>query len=62
MTAFATVLGFPADDLAAMAGVAAATDPRLHRNHAELARLAWNARRLTGDQLSEVLDLARRLR
>ncbi|MEU8051088.1 hypothetical protein [Micromonospora haikouensis] len=62
VTAFATVLGFPANDLAAVAGVAAATDPRLHRNHAELARLAWDARRLTGDQVSEVLDLARGLR
>ncbi|MEV0809730.1 hypothetical protein [Micromonospora sp. NPDC050200] len=62
VTSFATVLGIPDDDLAAVAGVAAATDPRLHRNHVELARLAWDARRLTGEQLSEVLDLARRLR
>ncbi|MBB4958311.1 hypothetical protein [Micromonospora polyrhachis] len=62
VTAFATVLGIPDDDLAAVAGVAAATDPRLHRNHVELARLAWDARRLTSEQLSEVLDLARRLR
>lgn len=62
VTAFATVLGIPDDDLAAVAGVAAATDPRLHRNHVELARLAWDARRLTGEQLPEVLDLARRLR
>ncbi|WP_141722428.1 hypothetical protein [Micromonospora haikouensis] len=62
VTAFATVLGFPADDLAAVAGIAAAADPRLHRSHVELAGLAWDARRLTGDQLSEVLNLARRLR
>ncbi|MEU1238251.1 hypothetical protein [Micromonospora aurantiaca] len=62
VTSFATVLGIPDDNLAAVAGVAAATDPRLHRNRVELARLAWDARRLTGEQLSEVLDLAGRLR
>ncbi|OKI63422.1 hypothetical protein A6A27_26775 [Micromonospora sp. CB01531] len=62
VTAFATVLGIPDDDLAAVAGVAAATDPRLPRNHVELARVAWDARQLTGEQLSEVFDLARSLR
>ncbi|WP_141725314.1 hypothetical protein [Micromonospora pallida] len=62
VTAFATVLGIPDDDLAAVAGVGAAINPRLHRNHVELARLAWDARRLTGEQLSEVFDLTTRLR
>ncbi|MEU6073844.1 hypothetical protein [Micromonospora sp. NPDC047074] len=62
VTAFATVLGIPDDDLAAVAGVAAATDPRLHRDRVELARLAWEARRLTSEQLSEVLDVACRQR
>jgi hypothetical protein len=62
VTAFATVLGIADDDLTAITGITAATDLRLHRNHAELARLAWDARRLTAEQLSEVLDLASRLR
>ena len=62
VTAFATVLGIPGDDLAAVAGVAAATEPRLHRNHVELAQLAWEARRLRSEQLAEVLDLAECLR
>ncbi|WP_433076942.1 hypothetical protein ACQP1P_33235 [Dactylosporangium sp. CA-052675] len=61
VTAFATVLGIAGDDLTAVTGIAAATDLRLHRNHTELARLAWDARRLTNEQLSEVLDLAGRL-
>ncbi|SBT42075.1 hypothetical protein [Micromonospora auratinigra] len=60
VTAFATVLGIPEDDLAAVAGVPAATAPRRHRDHVELARLAWDARRLDSEQLSEVLDVARR--
>ncbi|AEV84816.1 hypothetical protein ACWT_3793 [Actinoplanes sp. SE50] len=62
VTAFATVLGIPADELAAVTGVAAAVDPMLHGNHAELAELAWAARRLDGNQLAEALELATELR
>lgn len=61
VTAFASVLGVPENDLAVIVGVSAATETRLHRNHVKLALLAWDARRLTGEQLSEVLDLARDL-
>jgi hypothetical protein len=62
ITAFAAVLGVPADDLAAVTGVAAATDLDRHPAHAELARLAWDARRLTGEQLAHVLKVAGNLR
>lgn len=62
VTAFATVLGIRDDDLAAVAGVDPAAAPRRHPDHGQLARLAWDARRLTDAQLSEVIDLARRLR
>lgn len=47
VTAFATLLGIPDGDLATITGVTAATEPRLHPNHAELPGLAWEARRLT---------------
>ncbi|MBU2670148.1 hypothetical protein KOI35_42270 [Actinoplanes bogorensis] len=62
VTAFATVLGIPDDELAAVAGVAAAVGPKLLRNHAQLAQLAWDARRLDDDQLSEAFELATELR
>ena len=58
VTAFAATLGIPDADLSAITGVPAAAEPRLHRSHAELAGLAWEARRLTDGQLSQVLDLA----
>jgi hypothetical protein len=61
VTAFAAVLGIPEADLAAMTGVEPADNPRIHPNRAELAELAWQARRLTGDQLSEAVHLAWRL-
>jgi hypothetical protein len=63
VSAFAAVLGIPAEDLVAVTGVGPPEDSeRLHPHRAELAALAWDARRLTSDQLSRVLRLADKLR
>jgi hypothetical protein len=61
VTAFAATLGVSDADLAAITGVPAAAEAQLHRSHGELAQLAWDARRLTDGQLSQVLDLAKSL-
>jgi transcriptional regulator with XRE-family HTH domain len=58
LTAFAAVLGIPAADLSAMTGVEPASNPWVHPYRAELAALAWDARRLTADQLSETVAFA----
>jgi len=56
VSAFAAVLGIPAADLAAMTGVPPADRMAVrHPHRAELAALAWDARRLTGEQIAEVL-------
>lgn len=57
---FATVLGVPAGDLAALAGI---RQPEgigpPHPAAADVAELTWEARRLTADQLRRVVDEAR---
>ncbi|MEV8517494.1 XRE family transcriptional regulator [Dactylosporangium sp. NPDC051484] len=59
ITAFAAVLGIEAGDLAALTGVGPSTDTaRLYPRRAELAALAWDARRLNSEQLSQVEVLA----
>ncbi|MFG2059630.1 XRE family transcriptional regulator [Micromonospora sp. NPDC048930] len=59
VTAFAAVLGFPAGDLAALTGVGPPVDTaRLYPRRAELAAVAWDARRLNSEQLSQVQQLA----
>jgi hypothetical protein len=54
VTAFAHVLGIPAADLAELTGVEPSDRNRTHPHSAELAGLAWDARRLTADQLLAV--------
>lgn len=59
ITAFAAVLGIPADDLAALTGVGPPVDTaRLYPRRASLAALAWDARRLNSEQLAHVQQLA----
>ena len=59
VTAFAGILGIPAADLAAMTGVAAADrTPVTHPHQAEVAALAWDARRLGEERIDEVLRMA----
>jgi hypothetical protein len=62
VTAFAHLLGYAPEDMVALVGVGPVVkDARVHSASAEIAALAWNARRLTGDQLAYVLDAARRV-
>lgn len=59
VTAFAAVLGMLASDLAALTGVGPpVATAQLYPRRARLAALAWDARRLDGEQLSLVLQLA----
>lgn len=59
VTAFAAVLGMPAGDLAALTGVGPPVDTaRLYPRRAQLAALAWDARQLNSEQLSQVQQLA----
>ena len=62
VTAFAHVLGYAPEDVVALAGVGPVfADAHVHPASAELAALAWNARRLTSDQLSHVVHVAMRM-
>jgi hypothetical protein len=62
VTAFAHLLGYTPDDLVALVGVGPAfKDASVHPASAEIAALAWNARRLTNDQLAHVLNAAREM-
>ncbi|MCY1139618.1 hypothetical protein OWR29_16585 [Actinoplanes sp. Pm04-4] len=54
VTGFAHILGIPAADLAELTGVEPSDRNRTHPHSAELAGLAWDARRLTTDQLLAV--------
>ncbi|MEU8180522.1 XRE family transcriptional regulator [Micromonospora sp. NPDC049044] len=59
VTAFAAVLGIAAGDLTALTGIGPPVDTaRLHPRRAELAAVAWDARRLNSEQLSQVQELA----
>lgn len=59
VTAFAAVLGMQAGDLAALTGIGPPVESaRLYPRRDLLAALAWDARRLTGEQLSRVQQLA----
>ncbi|MEU4623505.1 hypothetical protein AB0G04_26470 [Actinoplanes sp. NPDC023801] len=63
VTAFAALCGIDADDLAALTGVGPpARNARLHPHSGRLAELAWDARRLDGEQLARVLHAADDLR
>jgi hypothetical protein len=60
VTAFALLLGYTPDDMAGLIGFGpAAESPRAHPASAEIAALAWNARRLSSDQLMHVVAAVR---
>jgi hypothetical protein len=62
VTAFAHILGYDPGDLVALVGVGPVVeDVPAYRASAELAALAWTARRLTSDQIGHVLKTAREL-
>jgi hypothetical protein len=62
VTAFANLLGYAPEDMVALAGIGPAdANESAHPARAELAALAWNARRLNGDQLTHVVAAARDL-
>ncbi|SDH79420.1 hypothetical protein SAMN05421869_103266 [Nonomuraea jiangxiensis] len=59
----ATVLGIPADDLAAVTGISLPDNPPpTHPAATELAGLIWDVRRLTSDQVRCLRDDAESLR
>ncbi|MEV4346405.1 hypothetical protein AB0J83_18205 [Actinoplanes sp. NPDC049596] len=59
VTAFAHLLGYDPADMVALAGVGPVVEnARPVPEHAALAALACDARRLTGDQIRQVLDAA----
>jgi hypothetical protein len=59
VTGFAHLVGYAPDDMAALAGLGPVVeDAPVHPASAELAALAWNARRLTSDQLKHVVAAA----
>lgn len=59
VTAFAAVLGMRAGDLAALTGVGPPVHTaRLYPRRAQLAALAWDARRLNSEQLAQVQQLS----
>ncbi|WP_229074849.1 hypothetical protein [Actinoplanes sp. DH11] len=55
VSAFAALFGMPVDDVAAATGVGGAPTNRRHPDAAALAELVWDARRLTAEQIREVL-------
>jgi hypothetical protein len=60
VTAFAHLLGFAPQDMVALAGVGpVAADARAHPASAEIAALAWNARRFSSDQIKHVVETAK---
>ncbi len=60
VTAFAHLLGYPPTDMVALTRTGPVVEnARTHPASAEIATLAWQARRLSSDQLSEVMTAAR---
>jgi hypothetical protein len=59
VTGFSYVLGIDAGDLAALTGVGPPTNgTRPHPHRAELAQIAWDARRLDDEQLAQTIHVA----
>lgn len=60
VTAFAHLLGYQPSDVVALTGVGPVVkDAKVHPASKELAALAWQARRLSSGQLSDVMAAAR---
>lgn len=60
---FATVLGIPAGDLAALTGTMPSAEPHSPRPEAVgMAELIWDLRRLTADQVQHVSEAAASMR
>jgi transcriptional regulator with XRE-family HTH domain len=56
VTAFAYLLGYPPGDVVAVTGVGPVVEnAKIHPASAEIAALAWQARRLSSEQLSDVM-------
>ncbi|GAB3831829.1 hypothetical protein GCM10027610_022820 [Dactylosporangium cerinum] len=63
VTAFAHMLGYQPSDVVALTGVGPVVeDARVHPASKEIAALAWQARRLSNEQLSEVMAAAGSIR
>ena len=63
VTAFAHLLGYTPGDMVALAGVGPEIeDAPTHPASSEIAALAWNARRLSNDQLRHVRKAAKEMR
>jgi hypothetical protein len=63
VTGFANLLGYPPDLMVAIAGVGPVFEkPGAHPACADIAALAWNARRLDDDQIRQAARVARELR
>jgi hypothetical protein len=63
VTAFAYLLGYTPQDMVALAGIGPVfEDAQAHPAHAEIAALAWIARRLSSDQIAHVVHAARDMR
>ena len=63
MTAFAHLLGYSPSDMVALTGVGPVVkDARVHPASTEIAALAWQARRLSSEQLTEVTAAAHAMR
>jgi hypothetical protein len=60
VTAFAHLLGYRPGDVVALTGVGPVVkDAKVHPASRELAALAWQARRLSSEQLSQVMAATR---
>ncbi|NUT35331.1 MAG: XRE family transcriptional regulator [Hamadaea sp.] len=63
VTAFAHLLGYAPEDMVAITGVGPVlTEQAVHPAAAEIAAVAWNARRLTSDQIADVRERSRKRR
>ncbi len=59
VTAFAHLLGYPPSEMVALTGIGPVVEhARVHPASAEIAALAWQARRLSSEQLSAVIEAA----
>jgi hypothetical protein len=63
VTAFAHLPGYPPSEMVALTGIGPVVeDARAHPAGVEIAALAWQARRLSSEQLSAVIAAAESIR